>query len=339
MATPSSSLRKLIDWASSGQVVLVLVFAIICALAAVEFLRSRATTTASAADTAEPPAYLPEILSTTLAGTTPNMTFLAGDDRASAGQLWGVAVGLSGLVVRHWNLASARGPRVPGSTMSIHAVPGAFALTSWGPHGGPALLVAHHSTAGGGVVIISLNGSHRVVAKGPDRLAVPGRTETEMIAVGHWSGPREDLLVAYRQRTGVVEVEIWGGVLGTGERLATLTVRGRFPASSFSLIIAPLPIPRARPSLVWVSRNATATGRTEVHVMPGNSDFQARSEQAPTMMPDRLPQLRYTIGLGRSGLPRLFAIDPRDGRLRIFSFALDHGELIGQSAYQPRPLP
>lgn len=181
--------------------------------------------------------------------------------------------------------------------------------------GRPALFTVD----GTSVRVIALSRGGRQLASGRSTAlrSLPSGSRRDVRFV-LWSGPLPDLMVIDRTAKGRTTVRVLSGESRFRKPVARIRVADRrFPPSGWTVDAGT--VSGTVPDLVFVTHDRdTGTGRTEVHVLEGESRFRRYILQRPTSLPDR-PGPGYRFRLGRlRGVPVLMAAkrSPR-GRLRL----------------------
>lgn len=156
--------------------------------------------------------------------------------------------------------------------------------------------------------VLSLGPRRRVESRGFARLPRP--LVKREVAIATWSGPAPDLFVidrgGARER---VRITVFSGE--SGFVLPITTKRAPFKQldpDEWTLDVGQLG--GRRPSLVGFSRSGTGSGRPELHVLTGDSDFQEFVVQRPVDRPRSATLSRLVTGLSL-GRPSVFFVEGR----------------------------
>ena len=200
--------------------------------------------------------------------------------------------------------------------------PQRFGIDPWGGSGAPALFAVEQRSGGIVVTVHGLRPGAGVLAQGGPALP-PVRGGARDFLIAKWSGSEPDLFVidaraSAGQRFRPWEVRIYSGESGFRSRLARMTLPARLGSTLSGWWLDLGRIIGHRPDLVVTSRDrTTATGLTEVHVLTGDSGFQAFSTEGATSLPDRPgPGQHFTyVGQGNSG--GLMSISAGERQVRL----------------------
>jgi hypothetical protein len=200
--------------------------------------------------------------------------------------------------------------------------PQSFDVDPWGGSGAPALFAVEQRSGGIVVTVHDLGPGGRVLAQGGPDLA-PVRGGARAFLVAKWSGSEPDLFVidarrSEKQRFRPWQMRIYSGESGFRSQLDRMTLPARLGSTFTGWWLDLARISEQRPDLVVTSRNRmTATGLTEVHVVTGNSRFQAFSTEGATPLSETPgPGQHFTyVGQGDSG--GLMSIHAGEQQIRL----------------------
>ncbi|MHB8689927.1 MAG: hypothetical protein ACYDHH_01650 [Solirubrobacteraceae bacterium] len=287
--------------ATRGPVALALAFAVIALLSLIEFVAPRVTSSSG-------PVVLPVIGRAQLIGVGSNTSFLAG---ATPDVLYGVTPAHRKLTVERWDLGlPSVGRTIRPSVVTVSSAARLFALTYWSRARIPALLVATPARAGSRLQVFDLRSGARLASA----VSAAALDDVSAITESDWNGAGVDLVLVRQARGGKTSLVVLSGALGTGPRLATVSVADRaehasvFPPGYWRLAIRQQA--QGRPSLAWITRGPTGSRRTELHLMVPSGRYSTFGEQAPTVLSDHHPDLHYAFGTG-VGRSLVYAIDSR----------------------------
>jgi hypothetical protein len=200
--------------------------------------------------------------------------------------------------------------------------PQSFDIDPWGESGAPALFAVEQRSDGIAVTVHALRPGGEVLEQGGPALA-PVRGGARDFLIAKWSGSEPDLFVidarrSAGQRFRPWEMRIYSGESGFRSQLDRMTLPARLGSTLTGWWLDLARISGRRPDLVVTSQNrTTATGLTEVHVLTGDSGFQAFSTEGATSLPDRPgPGQHFTyVGQGDSG--GLMSIDAGEKQVSL----------------------
>jgi O-Antigen ligase len=242
---------------------------------------------------------------------------LVSDDEYDAGlNLWSLTRAKGSLRASRWSLSSGRiltSPAVPVGPLPRERET-RFGLVSLGATHPDVLGVMTRLKSRVHVELRDM--SHK------GRVLVSGNTPTLPLAAGEhrdfglaiWTGTDPDLIVVDRSSTApVMHVRVFSAASDFREALLSVTVpRGPFPANEFSLLVGPVNSTTA--DLMLVTRTATSSSHTEVHVLLGPQFFQVFGEQSPVHLPDSVPFTTAFLLARENGQAVLCVVD-RDARV------------------------
>jgi O-antigen ligase len=244
---------------------------------------------------------------------------LSDGDMASGSSLWSLTIAKGALRASQWRLS-------PGRILTGPAVPAGPRPRGEHPRFGVVSLGAAHPQVLG--VMTSLKSRIHVELRDlahAGRALVAGDTPALPLAPGYrrdvgvatWTGTSPDLIVVDRSATAaVMRVQVFSAASAFREEpLDVVVSNGPFSAVNFSLLIGAVNSPTA--DLMMVSRGATSTSHTEVHVLLGPQAFQTYGEQSPVNLPTELPSTTTFLLGHEDGLPVLYAVDRAAGILEV----------------------
>lgn len=168
----------------------------------------------------------------------------------------------------------------------------AFDVDRWGPANAPALFAIRRTKGRMDVRVFGLDGGPAVIARGAAE-PPPPRFGQRRYLVGTWSGRKPDLFLidGGRGTPGTADFRPWKLRVYSGESgFATPILLVNLPERIGSRLdpwwIDLRRLSGSRPDLVLISRDVpTGTGRTEIHVLTGASQYQQFSLETPTPVP------------------------------------------------------
>jgi O-Antigen ligase len=252
-------------------------------------------------------------------------TLVSDPERAAPDyDLWSVSSASGSLQVSRWHLGNTKilvGPVIPGGP-APRGSNVQFGIVGLGP-AHPELLGV--MTSVGSSLHIELrdltdNGHILVAGSTPALPLLPGYIRD--IGLASWSGTASpDLIVVDRSVSApVIHIRIFSASAAFRQQILDVTVpRGPFSAAAFSILIGSVSSPGA--DLTLVSRTATSSSHTEVHVLLGSQAFQNYVEQSPVNLqasvPSKIPFLLSHEGI----LPVIYVVDRTTGLLEVAQIA------------------
>jgi hypothetical protein len=170
----------------------------------------------------------------------------------------------------------------------------AFDVDRWGQRRRPALFAVSESSRRFDVTVFGLEGEPSVVASGGAELP-PAREGDRTFLAGTWSGREPDLFVIDAGKGALGErgfqpwtLRIYSGESGFSELQLLLRLPDRIGPSLEPWWIDLRRLADSPTDIVLTSRDVeTSTGKTEIHVLSGASQFQVFSFEAPTPIADQ----------------------------------------------------
>lgn len=238
---------------------------------------------------------------------------------AGGSGLWSVSSAKGALHISRLRIAS--GQIVTGPTVSVGSRPPGgnlrFDIVSMGQAHPEVLGVMTSRKSRIHVELRDLADRGRTILSGTTPTLPIAPNEHRDVGLGAWTGGTLDLIVVDRSSTApLMRVRVYSSASDFREsRLDTTVPRGPFSDRDFALLIGA--VDSSTSDLTVVSRGATKTSHTEVHVLLGPRAFQAYGEQSPVNLPDHLPSSTELL-LGRQNrLPVLYAVNRATGLLDV----------------------